>query len=102
MHALDPRTGAGSCRMTMPGHRVGHPGVGMELNPSAELLLDVRGLALDVLEPAAHEEGLLGGVVVVAVSDLREGLDRLAQRHERTLEPGEGLGHERVLRQEAL
>src|SRR3954454_1743707 len=71
-------------------------------NGSAELLLDLRGLALDVLEPAAHEEGLLGRVVVVAVRDLRERLDRLAQRDERPLEPGEVLRHEGVLREEAL
>src|SRR3954468_21296877 len=76
--------------------------VGELPNGSAELLLDPRGLALDVLEPATHEEGLLGGVVVVAVGDLRERLDRLAQGDERPLEPGEVLRHEGVLREEAL
>src|SRR3954447_8393688 len=69
---------------------------------SAQLLLDLLGLALDVLEAAAHEEGLLGGVVVVTIRDLGERLDRLAQGDERPLETGEVLRHEGVLGQEAL
>jgi hypothetical protein len=41
-------------------------------------------------------------VVVLALGELLERLDRLADRHEGAVETSERLGHERVLRQEAL
>ena len=43
----------------------------------SEALLDLVPLALDVVEPTAHEERLLGHVVVVAVADLVERLHSL-------------------------
>src|SRR4051794_38910995 len=68
----------------------------------SEGLLDVRPVALDVLQATAHEEGLLGDKVVLAVRDLRERLHGLVQRHRRPLDAGELLGHVGVLRQEPL
>src|SRR6476619_7896853 len=68
----------------------------------SQVLLDLRPLALDVVEATAHEEGLLGDVVVLAVSDLRERLDRVHERHGRALDAGELLRDVGVLRQEAL
>ena len=59
-------------------------------------------LLLDVFEAAAHEERLLGEVVVLALAELLERLDRLGDRHEGTVEAGERLGDEGVLRQETL
>src|SRR3954453_9648177 len=69
---------------------------------SSEALLDLGPLALDVVQTAAHEEGLLGDVVVLAVRDLVERLDGVGDRHRRTLDARELLGHVGVLRQEAL
>src|SRR5690606_24805293 len=63
-------------------------------------LHDLVGLALQVLQATAHEERLLGVVVVLALAQPLERLDRLADRHERALDPGELLGRERVLGQE--
>src|SRR5690242_5368137 len=68
----------------------------------SEVLLDVGPLALDVVEATAHEERLLGDVVVLAVRDLRERLDRVGQRNRRALDAGELLGDVGVLRQEPL
>src|SRR4051794_29937998 len=67
----------------------------------SETLLDLVPLLLDVVETAAHEERLLGHVVVLAVGDLVERLHRLGHRHRGTLEAGELLGDVGVLRQEA-
>src|SRR4051795_5125301 len=69
---------------------------------SSQALLDLVPLALDVVQTAAHEERLLGHVVVLAVSDLVERLDGLRHRDRRALEAGELLGHVGVLRQEPL
>src|SRR5688572_14486331 len=69
---------------------------------SSAILLQLLGLGLHVLEATAHEEGLLGDVVVLALGQLLERVDRLVDRHERAVEAGERLGHEGVLRQEAL
>src|SRR3712207_3183703 len=69
---------------------------------ASEALLDVRPLALDVLEPAAHEERLLGDLVVLPVGDLVERLDGVLDRDRRPLDAGELLGDVGVLRQEAL
>src|SRR4051812_13024097 len=71
-------------------------------HPRSALLLDLGGLALDVLDATAEEERLLRQVVVLPLGELLERLDRLADRHERPVEAGEGLGDEGVLRQEAL
>src|SRR6476659_1057200 len=68
----------------------------------SEVLLDLGPLALDVVEATAHEERLLGNVVVVTVGDLGERLDGVDQRHRRALDAGELLGDVGVLRQEAL
>src|SRR5688500_16149024 len=68
----------------------------------SEVLLDLRGLALDVVEATAHEERLLREVVEVAVGDLRERLDGVGQRHGRALDAGELLGDVGVLTEEAL
>jgi hypothetical protein len=46
----------------------------------SEVLLDLSPLPLDVVDAAAHEEGLLGDVVVHAVADLRERLDGVGRR----------------------
>src|SRR3954469_19377681 len=102
MHALNPSHATGSCVTTTPGPSEGSARASPRIESSAELLPDVRGLALDVLEPTAHEEGLLGGVVVVAVGDLGERLDRLTEGDERPFETCEGLRHEGVLGEEAL
>src|SRR5436190_3159660 len=67
-----------------------------------QVLLDLCPLALDVVETTAHEERLLGDVVVLAVGDLAERLDVLVQRHGRTLDPGELLCHVGVLGKEPL
>src|ERR1700729_2712032 len=64
--------------------------------------LQVLGLALDVLDPAAHEERLLGHVVVFALGDRLEGRDSLLERHERALDARELLGHVHRVGQEAL
>ena len=68
----------------------------------SEALLDLVPLALDVVQTAAHEERLLGHVVVLAVGDLVERLDGLGDRDRRALEAGELLGDVGVLRQEPL
>src|SRR4051794_31236535 len=68
----------------------------------SETLLDLVPLLLDVVQTAAHEERLLGDVVVVAVGDLVERLDGLGDRNGGALEAGELLGDVGVLRQEAL
>src|SRR5690242_8225524 len=52
---------------------------------ASEALLDLGPLALDVVQTAAHEEGLLGHVVVLAVGDLVERLDGLRHRNRRAL-----------------
>src|SRR3954467_8819728 len=72
----------------------------VERSARSEVLLDLRPLALDVVEATTHEEGLLGDVVVLAVGDLRERLDGVDQRHGRALDAGELLGDVGVLRQE--
>src|SRR3954471_11577143 len=48
--------------------------------PDDRSLHELGGLLLQVVEPAAHEEGLLGEVVVLALADLLERLDRLLER----------------------
>src|SRR6266487_1557345 len=66
------------------------------------LPLQLRGLALDVLDPAAHEEGLLRDVVVLALAQRLERGHRLGQRHEHARLAGELLGDEHRVRQEPL
>src|SRR4051812_39982017 len=56
-------------------------------------------LLLQVLQPTAHEERLLGVVVVLALRDRVERVDGLLELDERPRDVGELLGHERVLRQ---
>src|SRR5215472_11014548 len=60
------------------------------------------GLALDVLDPAAHEERLLGHVVELALGDRLERRDGLLQRDELARLAGELLGHIHRVRQEPL
>src|SRR5690349_22976588 len=61
--------------------------------PSGSVVLhQLMRLALEVLEPTAHEERLLGEVVVLAVADLLERLDRLLDRDGRAGDAGELLG----------
>src|SRR3712207_7778022 len=43
--------------------------------------LELVGVALEVLEPAAHEERLLRHRVVLAVGDRLEGLQRRSEEH---------------------
>src|SRR3954463_16089726 len=66
------------------------------------VLLQFLGVALQVLEPTAHEERLLGEVVVLALADLLERLDGLLERDRRAGHAGELLRRVGVLRQEAL
>src|SRR5690606_26086562 len=63
----------------------------------SEALLDLGPLLLDVVQTAAHEERLLGHVVVLTVGDLVERLDGLRHRNRRTLDAGELLGNVGVL-----
>src|ERR671930_2688849 len=60
------------------------------------------GLLDRLLDRADHVEGLLGQVVVLAVEDLREALDRVLELHVLAGRAGELLGDEVRLRQEAL
>ena len=60
------------------------------------------GTALDVIKATAHEECLFWNVVVVAVGQRFECRDGFSNRYEGSVEAGEGLGNEGVLRQEAL
>src|SRR5215813_13971389 len=60
------------------------------------------GLALDVLDAAAHEEGLLRHAVVLTLADRLEGTDGLLQGHEDTGLAGELLGDEHRVGQEPL
>src|SRR5213082_1131962 len=62
--------------------------------PCWSLALQFGRLALDVLDAAAHEERLLGNVVVLALDQRLERGDRLGQRHEHAGLAGELLGHE--------
>src|SRR5690606_19852459 len=59
-------------------------------------------LLLQVVQTTDAQERLLRVVVVLALGDLVERLDGLAQRHRRTGDAGERLGHQHVLRQEPL
>jgi hypothetical protein len=68
----------------------------------SSVLLHLAPLALDVVETAAHEERLLGHVVVVAVADLGESVDRLVEWDGGALDAGELLGDVGVLGQEPL
>src|SRR5664279_1850839 len=65
-------------------------------------VLELVRLALEVLDTTAHEERLLRVLVEIASGETFERLDGLLDRHERSLHARELLGHERVLRQEAL
>src|SRR5690606_18774972 len=56
----------------------------------------------DVLDGAAHEEGLLRNVVVLALEDLLEAPDRVLHLHVLAGNAGELLGHVEGLREEAL
>src|ERR1017187_8670282 len=64
--------------------------------------LELPCLLLDVLDPAAHEERLLGHVVVLALTDGLERGDRLLQRDGHARLAGELLGDEHRMRQKAL
>src|SRR4051812_25584164 len=57
---------------------------------------------LGILDATAHEERLLGQVVVLALGQLLERVDRLVQRGELALDAGELLGDEERLGQESL
>src|SRR5687768_10025962 len=70
--------------------------------PRRSGLLELLRVALEVLEPTAHEERLLRDVVVLALADRPERLQGLRERDERTRLTGERLGHEHVLREEPL
>ena len=59
-------------------------------------------LALEVLDAAAHEEGLLRILVEVTVAEPPERVNRLGDGHERARDAGEGLGDKCVLREETL
>src|SRR3954462_13426701 len=65
-------------------------------------LLELLRVALEVLEATAHEEGLLGHVVVLTLGQRLERPQGLRQRDEGTRLTGECLGHEHVLREEPL
>src|SRR5438552_2636459 len=69
---------------------------------SVALLAQLLGVALEVLDAAAHEERLLGVLVELAVAEPLERVDGLLDRHERPVDTGELLGDERVLREEPL
>src|SRR5690606_37290364 len=56
---------------------------------SGHLLLDARPVALDVGDAADVEERLLGHVVVLALHDRVERLDRLLERHGRAFDTRE-------------
>src|SRR6478752_4059619 len=94
-------------RPSWPGRttRYGRP---LRARPAAgrcqpsEVLLDLGPLLLDVFQTAAHEEGLLGHVVVLTVGDLVERVDGLPDGDGRALDAGELLGNVGVLRQEPL
>src|SRR5690349_788202 len=64
--------------------------------------LHLLGGGQHVLDAAGHVEGALRDVVVLAVDDLLEALDRVGDRHVLALEAGELLGDEERLREEAL
>src|SRR5437588_9789639 len=68
------------------------------LAAAAEPLRLLDGL----LDRADHVEGLLGQLVVLAVEDLREALDRVLELHVLAGRAGELLGDEVRLREEAL
>src|SRR5689334_1274986 len=70
--------------------------------PRRSLPLQLRGLALDVLDPADHVERLLGEVVVLALDQRLERGHGVRQRHEHARLPGELLGHEHRVREEPL
>src|SRR5215472_16976449 len=88
--------GATSATRTLmsPGRR--------SLRAWCSLPLQLLGLALHVLDPAAHEERLLGDVVVLAFGQRLERGHGLGQRHELAILAGELLGHEHRVRQEPL
>src|ERR1700729_4094901 len=65
-------------------------------------LLQGFGLLLHVLDAAAHEERLLGKVVVLALGEGLEGGDRLVQRHGHPGLAGELLGDEHGMGKEPL
>src|SRR5699024_2995409 len=69
---------------------------------SVQLGLQVVPVALEVLEATDVEERLLCYVIVLAVGDLAERLDGLAQRHGGAGHTGELLRHVGVLGQELL
>src|SRR5690242_13251024 len=98
-HCIRPVPGTGGRCAVGPAE---WPAPRISLCCGSEVLLDVGPLALDVVEATAHEERLLGDVVVLAVRDLGERLDRVGQRHGRALDAGELLGDVGVLRQEPL
>src|SRR5437764_2827924 len=72
------------------------------IRPWCSLPLQPLGLALHVLDPAAHEERLLGDVVVLALGQRLERGDGLRQRHAHARLAGELLGHEHRVRKEPL
>src|SRR6185437_1842831 len=66
------------------------------------LLLQLRGLALDVVDVTDHVERLLRHVVVLALGDRLERGHRVRQRNEDARLAGELLGHEHRVREESL
>src|SRR5215467_5248128 len=66
------------------------------------LPLQLRGLALGVLDPAAHEERLLGEAVVLALGQPLERGHRVRQGDEHARLAGELLGDEHRVREEPL
>src|SRR5205823_4089602 len=70
--------------------------------PRRSLALQLLGLALHVIDPAAHEERLLGDGVVLARGDGLEGGDGVAEGDEHARLAGELLGDEHGVGEEPL
>src|SRR6187399_515370 len=70
--------------------------------PSSSGVAHLLGRGEDVLDAAGHVERALRDVVVLAVDDLLEALDRVGDRHVLALQAGELLGDEERLREEPL
>src|SRR5690554_768334 len=65
-------------------------------------LLHLVGFLDGLVDGADHVEGLLGQLVILAVEDALEAADGVLEGHVLAGRPGEHLGHEERLRQEAL
>src|SRR5690349_11946085 len=81
-----------------PSTKEGRPFESQRASVTGKLL----GVGLDVAQPAAGEERLLGEVVELALAHAVERLDRVLDGHEGAGLTGELLGHDEVLAEEAL